>query len=531
MLVAALAITASPQGARAEEGLNRRQAALKRFLDRSLLFSWTVFDLVKGAAYFPMTWSGEPTFGWRTDGADITFEFQRWGIDAARKKMTLAFTVGDDGGLTVEVQPAFSGEQPFKVVDVAKGMLVSWIQKVQDDASAPEWLARKVGGGALKLTDNRILVNVGLNAGWYVLGGYRDCMGTKPVIVSGPEPSKKAPPEKESPQKEPPKKEPEPERGTDSDAQASGAQASGAQPSVPPIDPSPVLPVDLLKGPVAEPSGGYCYRGPHPDGTGVWESANGEPHLHEYGPFDPHLFVRVDGCYVFIGDPRDFNFTGPLYYFAGPHPIASANGESAWCFIGYRHAHVWPPTGAYRMVGGFAAWVGPYDANFASAWFYYSAYFSSQYPTYYRGGQYQRTQAIPQFPAAVGAAWRPVLQERRAFPSMPAASPGSPIGRGQAPAWNSRAVGAAPPGYLPPRPGSPRYAPARGPGQLPSQPGYSPPRTTNAPYRGPAVRPAPATRMPPPAGFPQRSAPPASRLVSPGPRAPAPQPQRGQRRP
>ena len=50
--------------------------------------------------------------------------------------------------------------------------------------------------------------------------------------------------------------------------------------------------------------------GPHPAPGGGWE-ATSKPHVHKYAPFDLRLFSYRDGCYYFIGDPRDFGYTGP----------------------------------------------------------------------------------------------------------------------------------------------------------------------------------------------------------------------------
>ncbi len=135
--------------------------------------------------------------------------------------------------------------------------------------------------------------------------------------------------------------------------------------------------------------GGYCYGGPHPAPGGGWEAIT-TPHTHNYAPFDLRLFSQREGCYYFIGDPRDFGYTGQIYNYYGAHPVADAYG-GGWCFMVGGHYHWWRPWSPYfTVVGPWYYWDGPYDPFFWSYWPYYSFYYRSYYPSYYAGGRYYR---------------------------------------------------------------------------------------------------------------------------------------------
>ena len=129
--------------------------------------------------------------------------------------------------------------------------------------------------------------------------------------------------------------------------------------------------------------------GPHPAPGGGWE-ATPNPHVHNYAPFDLRLFSYHNGCYYFIGDPRDFGYTGQSYSYYGAHPIADEYG-GGWCFMVGPHYHWWRPWSPYfTTVGSWYYWQGPYDPFFWAYWPFYSFYYRSYYPSYYAGGRYYR---------------------------------------------------------------------------------------------------------------------------------------------
>jgi hypothetical protein len=155
--------------------------------------------------------------------------------------------------------------------------------------------------------------------------------------------------------------------------------------------------------------GGYCFGGPHPAPGGGWE-ASPNAHVHNYAPFDLRLFAYHNGCYYFIGDPRDFGFTGQSYSYYGAHPIADEYG-GGWCFMVGPHYHWWRPWSPYfTTVGSWYYWQGPYDPFFWAYWPFYSFYYRSYYPAYYAGGRYYRggfrpAPPIARVPASVGGGW------------------------------------------------------------------------------------------------------------------------------
>ena len=63
-----------------------------------------------------------------------------------------------------------------------------------------------------------------------------------------------------------------------------------------------------------EGGSGYCYVGPHPVDTRVvpgpaFDDTQGQ-HIRPYAPIDLRLFSYRNGCYYFVGDPRDFGYGG-----------------------------------------------------------------------------------------------------------------------------------------------------------------------------------------------------------------------------
>jgi hypothetical protein len=247
-----------------------------------------------------------------------------------------------------------------------------------------------------------------------------------PPEVAPPGPEEAAPPAPEEWQAAPPVPEAAPPAG------APPEQGPPAQEyPIPPNVQGPAVPVQ---------GGGYCFGGPHPAPGGGWE-ATATPHVHEYAPFDLRLFAYRDGCYYFIGDPRDFGYTGQLYSYYGAHPIADVYG-GGWCFMVGPHTHWWRPWSPYfTVVGPWYYWNGPYDPFFWAYWPFYSFYYRSYYPHYYAGGRFARggfrvAPAIRRVPAAVGAGWRaaPVVRGGgwRGAPVV-GGGRGGPVYRGGAP--------------------------------------------------------------------------------------------------
>jgi hypothetical protein len=152
--------------------------------------------------------------------------------------------------------------------------------------------------------------------------------------------------------------------------------------------------------------GGYCFGGPHPAPGGGWEATT-SPHMHDYAPFDLRLFSLHEGCYYFIGDPRDFGYTGASYNYYGAHPIADGYG-GGWCFMIGAHTHWWRPWSPYfTVVGPWYYWNGPYDPFFWSYWPYYSFFYRSYYPGYYAGGRFFHTwRAAPPITRVPATGWR-----------------------------------------------------------------------------------------------------------------------------
>jgi len=216
-------------------------------------------------------------------------------------------------------------------------------------------------------------------------------------------------------------------------AGAAHAQAEAAPPPPPSQEMAPAQPQEQMQMQAAAPDqgppqqdypippnvqgtavpvqgGGYCFGGPHPAPGGGWE-ASPNPHVHNYAPFDLRLFSYHNGCYYFIGDPRDFGYTGQSYSYYGAHPIADDYG-GGWCFMVGPHYHWWRPWSQYfTTVGPWYYWQGPYDPFFWAYWPFYSFYYRSYYPSFYAGGRYFRggfraAPPIARVPASVGAGWR-----------------------------------------------------------------------------------------------------------------------------
>ncbi|HEY2904090.1 MAG TPA: hypothetical protein VGL59_26110 [Polyangia bacterium] len=243
------------------------------------------------------------------------------------------------------------------------------------------------------------------------------------------------------------------------------AAPGGDQPAESPIPP------DIEAAPVPYPTGGFCYAGPHPVDTRVepgvaFDEAQG-PHIHNYAPIDLRLFTFKEGCYYFIGDPRDFGYGGEVYNYYGAHPVLDTYG-GGWCFMMGGHYHLWQPWSPYfTVVGPWNYWYGPYDPFFWAYWPYYSYYYRSFYPRYYgggrfyRGGSYGVAPPIRSVPAPAGG-WRGTPAGAgaaaggggwRGAPAGPAASSAL---HGASPGWHGSPVPTAPARpYAPVHPSAP----------------------------------------------------------------------------
>jgi hypothetical protein len=190
------------------------------------------------------------------------------------------------------------------------------------------------------------------------------------------------------------------------DAEQAAAPVAGAPAANLPVQENPIPP-NVEGQAVPQNGGGYCYGGPHPAPGGGWEASTA-PHMHAYAPFDLRLFAFHDGCYYFVGDPRDFGYTAQTYSYYGAHPIADAYG-GGWCFMIGAHAHWWRPWSPYfTVVGPWYYWNGPYDPFFWAYWPYYSFYYRSYYPSYYAGGRFYRNnwRAAPPITRVPPTGWR-----------------------------------------------------------------------------------------------------------------------------
>ena len=146
------------------------------------------------------------------------------------------------------------------------------------------------------------------------------------------------------------------------------AARPSAAPAAPPPAPAPrarppprsnPIPPNIEGPAIQAQGGGYCFGGPHPAPGGGWEAVQ-NPHTHDYAPFDLRLFSFREGCYYFVGDPRDFGYTGQTYSYYGAHPVHDHYG-GGWCFMVGGHYHWWRPWSPYfTVVGPWYYWNGPY---------------------------------------------------------------------------------------------------------------------------------------------------------------------------
>ena len=254
------------------------------------------------------------------------------------------------------------------------------------------------------------LALVALLTGAVVSGGTARAQVESPLAPSTPGTLPPPPPPTPGPAEAPPPPAPEEiQAPAPMPPEAQSAPPAGPDQGAPPAQDYPIPP-NVQGAAIPVQGGGYCFGGPHPAPGGGWE-ATATPHVHDYAPFDLRLFSYRDGCYYFVGDPRDFGYTGQLYSYYGAHPIADVYG-GGWCFMVGPHTHWWRPWSSYfTVVGPWYYWNGPYDPVFWSYWPFYSFYYRSYYPHYYAGGRYfsggfRVAPPIARVPASVGAGWR-----------------------------------------------------------------------------------------------------------------------------
>ena len=228
--------------------------------------------------------------------------------------------------------------------------------------------------------------------------------------------------------------------------------APAAAPAPAPVAEENLIPPHVQGAAVPVAGGGYCYGGPHPAPGGGWEAIT-TPHTHNYAPFDLRLFAQREGCYHFIGDPRDFGYTGQVYNYYGAHPVHDTYG-GGWCFMVGGHYHWWRPWSPYfTVVGPWFYWGGAYDPFFWSYWPYYSFYYRSYYPSYYAGGRYYRNgyQVAPPIARVPPTGWRGTppggsTPAGSGWRGMPPGTRTGPLHSGTPPAggWRGAPGGAAP---------------------------------------------------------------------------------------
>ena len=185
-------------------------------------------------------------------------------------------------------------------------------------------------------------------------------------------------------------------------------------------------PERLTVAPPRTPPGRYRYCTPHPipnEVGGGWDATQGA-HERDYPPLDPYLFIERDGCFYFVGDPRDFGYQGETYAYYGSHPVAYDHG-GGFCFHVGTHFHLWGPFGPYFMLSdGWWGWAGPLPAWYWWYYPYYHRYWTGYYPRYYGGGRYHH----PPPRAGGGIVARPSTPPRPPLPP-PGTTPDAHGGR------------------------------------------------------------------------------------------------------
>ena len=244
---------------------------------------------------------------------------------------------------------------------------------------------------------------------------------------------------------------------------------------------TPDSPYQLLdqRGAPAAPDPGaqqFRYNGPHAinaDYGAGWCNLSGA-HVHQYPPFDDHLFQEDQGGYDFLGDPVDFGYTGDVFWYNGVHPIAAGWG-TGWCYMGTPHRHIYRPWGVYfSNCGSFYCFYGPYDAMYWHYRGYWAPFWGSYYPYYYRGGLYGRT----------GVAASPGRWGGRGPGGRGVGAGGAGVGRPAAGGSHAGTTAGRPGGYSRPTQAMPKLTrPMTLNGRIGTGPGYAVPRMAAPPMR------------------------------------------------
>ena len=264
-------------------------------------------------------------------------------------------------------------------------------------------------------------------------------------------------------------------------------------------------------GPDEIPQGGeqgpqYGFVGPHPEPV---DSPNRfcyieGPHFHEYPPFDQYLFRQLNGYFYFVGDPSDFGYTGQMWGYQGNHPIPVENG-GGYCYINWPHRHAYPAPAsmAFRYVGGYYNYYGPWDPIYYTNRSLWLGYYGGYYRNSYYGGRYWTVRPAPIYRGVYGyghpGVYRPGMTVvRPGGGTVVVGRPGGGYGRPGGGVYV--APGGRPGGgvYVAPggRPGGGVYVAPGG-----ARPGYNNPGArpaeVNHNYERPAAQPAPARQAAP----------------------------------
>ena len=119
------------------------------------------------------------------------------------------------------------------------------------------------------------------------------------------------------------------------------------------------------------------YLGPHPISPTVMKGMchiEG-PHIHDYIPHKPLLYVHAGDNWAFVGDPTEFETETPRFSYYGHHPAFWANAEVGGpqphvCYISGPHHHWYAPPPEVNFVarGGAYWYVGAMPPGYVQRW-------------------------------------------------------------------------------------------------------------------------------------------------------------------
>ena len=102
------------------------------------------------------------------------------------------------------------------------------------------------------------------------------------------------------------------------------------------------------------------------------------PHIHDYRPHKPILYVRQGDEWAFVGDPTEFERESPRYAYYGHHPVFWADPYgggprvevSPICYISGPHYHWYQPRPnlQFAMKGDAYFYVGPQLPGYRRHW-------------------------------------------------------------------------------------------------------------------------------------------------------------------